>query len=888
MMSDLRGWLRRLRALVQRRRMEAEMDAEMRSHIQMEVEHLLQDGTLTPEEARRRALVAFGGVERTKERARDVRSVRWLGDWAQDSRLGARALRRAPGFTVVAVLTLTLGIGATTAMFSVVRGVLLDPLPYPDSERLVAVWSRFLPESGFDFPQFPLSPPEYFDYRAAADAVPELAAYRGYRATLAAGDGRPLSVRGAASTANLFAILRARPLLGRTFAPHEDVPDGASVVLLGHGLWHRAFGGDPAVLGRTIRVNGRAVEVIGIMPADFAFPSPETELWTPAGLDPVNSSRGAHVLSAVGRLRDGVDLQEARAELDHLMTRWAQEYPDVHRGHFLFLTPLLDDVVGNTRPALLVLLGAVAFVLLIVCANVANLLLTRGEARARELAVRSALGAGRGRLARQFLAEAAVLSAAGAVGGVLLARVLVDATLALGADSIPRAGNVAVDGRLLLFVAGIAVFSTIVFALAPLTRLDMAAPRRALGAGTRSTPAQGRLRHALVTAQVALSVVVTIGAGLMLRSFRELTTVDPGFTVDNALIADISLPAGDYDTPEKVVALYQELLARLQQTPGARAASASSSRPLGDGAPNHDFVIEGTTPPAPGEPAQSGDFIIVDPGYAGTFGIDIVQGRFFAGTDRAGSLPVVVVNRTLAEMFWPGENPVGRRLRDAGGQGPWLEVIGVVEDVQYRSPDQDMRPAWYVPLAQMSLSVPSGARSFSVTVRGEGDPTLLAQPMRDVLRALDAGLPIIRMQPLVRVRADAVARPRFVMVVLTLFAALALALGAIGIYGVLSGTVAGRTHEFGVRIALGAGARELTGLVLRSGLRIVLAGLLLGVAGALVATQLVRGMLFRVSATDPVTFTAVGATICLVAIAASLIPLRRALRSDPARALRAD
>jgi predicted permease len=884
--------VRRRLGLRGRDRGEAAMDEELRIHVSMEAEHLMRTEGLDPAEARRRALVAFGGVERMKERARDVRGSRWAEDLVQDCRIGTRALRRSPGFTAAAVLTLTLGVGATTAMFSVVSGVLLAPLPYPASERLVAVWSRFLPESGFDFPEFPLSPPEYFDYRSQTHALGDVAAHSGVRATIMNDHGLALSVRGAAATANLFEVLRVGPVLGRTYTVQEDVPTGADVVVLGHALWQRAYGGDEAVLGRTIRVNGRPLEVIGVMPVGFSYPTPETELWLPARLDPVvDAARGSHYLQAVGRLADGADFELAERERAQLMQRWQAEYPDVHTGHFLFLRPLLENVVGTARPALLALLGAVGFVLLIVCANVANLLLARAEARRPELAVRSALGAGRARLVRQFIAEGAVLSAIGAAAGVGVAYVLLRATLALGADSVPRAHSVSLDGGVLLFTAAVAAVSTIVFALAPLITLNSGGGRSALRDDHRTTSSSRglRLRRALVAAQVALAVIVVTGAGLMVRSFVALAGVEPGFRAERVMLAELSLPAGAYPDDVAVIGFYQELLERLGRLAGVENAAAISTLPLGGWASNIDFRIEGAAPPAPGEPAHSGDLIITDPGFVQSFDVAVLEGRFFERTDRTESLPVVVVNRRLARQFWPGESAVGKRLRIAESDDrPWLEVVGIIDDVQYRGPADEIRPAWYLPLAQMTLSLGQPARTFHVAVRTSPQPATLATAIRATIRAVDPDIAVVRLRPLETVVSGALARPRFTTGVLGLFAALALLLGAIGIYGVLAYAVTRRTREFGIRMALGAGWRELAALVLREGFLMVVLGLGFGLAAAAAATRLIHGLLFRVDPADPATLLAVAALVCLAALLASVGPLWRAYRTDPVRALRTD
>jgi predicted permease len=887
--------LRRLRALFQRQDMEREMDEEVRLHVEMEANDLARTQGLAEAEARRRALVAFGGRDHPREMAREVYGVRWIEDLIQDARQALRLMRRAPGFAVVTVLTLALGIGATTAIFSVVDGALLKPLPYPESDNLVSVWSRFLPESGFDFPQFPLSPPEYADYRAHTQTMDDVAAYHGYRATVIQSDGAALPTRGVAATPNLFDVLRMHPALGRTPRESEAVAGtgGTGVVVLGHGLWRRAFGGDSTVIGRAIRINGRAVEVIGVMPEGFAYPNAETELWSPLGFDADDQlNRSAHFLVAVGRLAEGAGIDRARAEMDALMVQWQAEYPDVHTGHFLYMQPLIDDIVAEARPALLMLLGAVSFVLLIVCTNVVNLLLARSEARQRELAVRRAIGANRLRLVRQFLVEGAVLSLVGGLAGVALAYLAIDLTQTLGADSIPRAGTIAVDARVLLFSTGVALFCTLVFAVAPALALSVAEPHTMMGDESRSaTSGAGRLRwrNALVSAQVALAVIVVIGAGLTLRSFGELTAVDPGFDADRVLIAGLSLPSGDYTESGDVIRAYESLVDRLAHLPGARSAAAVSTLPLGGDASNIDFRIDGMPPPAPGEPATSGDMIVADPGYATTMGIDVVEGRFFEPEDRLSGMPVAVVNQRLARMFWPGASAVGKRIRIAqDGESPWLTIVGVIDDVQFRSLSEDVRPAWYLPLAQMPLSLGQPARSFTVAIRTAGEPTALASSLRDAVRAIDPTLPVIRMRPLDHVVAESVATPRFTMAVLGLFAALSLVLGAIGIYGVLSHAVARRTREFGIRMALGAGRRQITTIVLGPAMRIVLVGLAIGLVSALLATRLMQGLLFGVSATDPVTYAAVAAVVCIVGIAACMLPLWRALTADPVRALRSE
>jgi putative ABC transport system permease protein len=493
---------------------------------------------------------------------------------------------------------------------------------------------------------------------------------------------------------------------------------------------------------------------------------------------------------------------------------------------------------------------------------------------------------------RQFLGEGAVLSLLGGLAGLALAYLAVDLTLAFGADSIPRAADIAVDGRVLLFSSGVALFTTLVFAAAPALVLSGGEPHRLMRDDSRSAtagPGRLRLRHALVAAQVALAVVVAIGAALTVRSFGELTTADPGFRAERVLVAGLSVPSGDYPESGDVIRVYERLVDRLASVPGARSAAAVSTLPLGGWASNIDFRIDGMPPPAPGEPAMSGDLIVADPGYAVTLGIEVSEGRFFEPADRLAGLPVTVVNRRLARLFWPGESAVGKRIRIAqDADSPWLTVVGVIDDVQFRTLADDVRPAWYLPLAQMPLSLGQPARSFTVAIRTHGDPTASASAMRDAVRAIDPTLPVIRLRPLEHVVAESVATPRFTMAVFSLFAALALVLGAIGIYGVLAHAVARRTREFGIRMALGAGRQDLAAIVLGQAARIVLVGLGIGMGSALLATRLLRGLLFGVSPSDPETYAGVALAVCMTGLAACILPLTRALAVDPVRALRAE
>ena len=887
-MNWLGRLLRRLGALL-RRAPEREMDEEMRLHVELEAEDLVRTRGLAPAEARRQAAIAFGGVEHYKEVAREARPVRPLEDLLRDASYGFRSLRRSPGFTAVAVLTLALGIGGTAAIFSVVRGVLLRPLAYPRAESLVTVWSRFLPESGFDFPTFPVAPPEFWDYREENRSLAELAAFSTVGVTLTGGDDDPERVQGALVTGDFFRTLGVDAALGRVLGPDDDPPGGSGRVVMGDRLWRTRYGGDPDIVGRSVIVDGEGFEVVGVMPPGFAYPSRETVLWGPLGLDPADrSNRGAHFLQLVGRLGPGVSLPEARAELGTLMAVWEAEYPQVHTGHFLILNSLMDDVVGSVRGTLWVLLGAVGFVLLIACANVASLMLGRNEARRRELAVRAALGAGRRRMVQHLLTDSLVLALAGGALGVALAWIGMRAILRLGVGTIPRADAVALDGGVLLFALAVTLLTAVLFGLAPALRGGGQPPGAAMREGGRGgTVGRGatRLRSGLIVAEVALAVVLVAGAGLMIRSFERLTAVDPGFRPEGLLMAQLALPSRDYPDITSVAAFHSRLATRLGALPGVVSVSGASDLPLYEAPPNVDFEIEGLPATEPGEPARSGDLVFALPDYPATMGIRMVEGRFFTPSDDVEAPRVAVVNRTAARLFWGDRSPLGSRIRTAGDPDrEWATVVGVIEDVKWEALEAEHRQAYYMPVAQPAWR-PS---TLFYTIRVAGDPLALGPAVHRSVAEMDRRLPVIRLSQMDALVGESVARPRFIMVLLTLFGGMALSLGAIGIYGVVSYAVTRRRRELGIRMALGAGRRSTAGLVLAQGLRLALIGVGLGLVVALATTRLMAGLLYGVSPTDPLTLAAVCAVLVAAAAAACWIPARRAVRLDPVTALRAE
>jgi putative ABC transport system permease protein len=810
----------------------------------------------------------------------------------RDTRYAVRALVRRPAFTATVVVTLGLGIGANTAIFSVVYGVLLRPLPYSQPERLVSVWGRFVPESGFDFPQFPLSEPEYIDYRDESESMEAVALYADYGASLTDGAGDPERVRAAAVSSNLFQLLRVMPELGRGFTREDDLPTADLYVVLSHAVWQRRFGADSGVIGRTVSINGTPAEVVGVLPPRLAFPTPGTELWTNYRLDEANpGDRQSHNQQAIGRLNAGTTLAQAQAEMAVLMERWKAEFPDIHTGHFLFLRSLLDDVVGDVRTGLVLLLGAVAFVLLIVCVNVANLLLARGENRRREIAVCRALGASRWRILQQLMTESVVLSLLGGVLGLALAIAGTHALIARDAATIPRAQDIGVYPAVLAFAAGLALLTSVLFGLVPAVRSaspDLQGTFRDGGRTLTAGAARLRFRNGLVVAEIALSVLLVIGAGLTMRSFWRLLREDPGFRSDHLLVAQLSLPIGY--TAERASAFYTTLLGEVNAIPGVISASAVSNLPIMHSRGVNDFLIEGRPPPADGEMAWNAAFTSPRVGYFETMNIPLLRGRVFDEGDNLTGMPVAMVNETLARRFFPDGDALGRRIRMAGGgdDALWRTIVGIVGDVKYEGVNVDPRPLYYFPNEQALQDFPYMTRFMALTVRTADDPMGLAPQLRAAVHAQDPTLPIVGLQSMDDLLHGSLAQPRLVMMLLAVFGALALVLSAVGIYGVMSYGVAQRTNEIGIRIALGAESGKVTGMVMWQGMRVAAIGVALGVFAARGLTKLMQSQLFEVSATDPITFTGVAVLLAGVALLACYVPARRASRIDPIDALRTE
>lgn len=822
----------------------------------------------------------------------------------QDLRYTARHWIRKPGFALVVVLTLALGIGANAAIFSVVDAVLLKPLPYPEPERLVQIYAQF-PNLGFD--KFWISGPEYLELREWARSYDSVGAYAITTENVAGGD-QPMRARTAYVTAPLWQALGVEAEHGRTFTEEEDGPGADPVVLLSHGFWQRAFGADRALIGDTVEVDGQTRTVVGVLPPEVDLEDAGVEVWLPLAIDPANpGGRGSHFLYLIGRLKDEAPLTQAREEMEALLTRWEEQFGSANNhapnteGHRLVIQPLKEEMVGEVRPAMLMLLGAVGLVLLIACANVANLLLARAEARQREIAVRTALGADHGRLIRQFLTESVALAVTGGLVGLGLAFWGLRALIRAYPESVPRIGGIELDLRVLGFTLGASLVTGLVFGLAPALHARTRSFFNALGEGSRSSTGKTRqwFRRGLVVAEVALAAVLVVGAGLLLKSFWTLTRVDPGFDPGGVLSFQIELPASAYPEPEGVASFYDRLIRRLETLPGVESAAAAAGLPPQRSVNANTTQFESVPDDPEGPPHNVDYYQFVSPGYFATLGIPVIQGRGFAESDAAGDAPVVVINETMAQTFWPERNPVGQRLRrgwwrnsedsEDGFTEPWHTIVGVVADVKQGGMDQEVGTELYFLHRQVPAATPGGIRrTLNLLVRTAGDPMAMAPTVRSEVARLDPGLPVANIRPMEKVVSDSVVRRRFLSLLVGLFAGLALLLAAVGTYGVLSYAVEQRRYEMGVRMALGARGSSLLLLVLRQGMGLVVAGLVVGVGLALLMREVLASQLFGVEPTDPVTYAVVAAVLLLVALVACLVPAGRAMRTNPVVALKAE
>jgi len=813
-----------------------------------------------------------------------------VSKFLRDVRYAVRMLAKSPGFTAAAVICLALGIGATSAIFSVVHAVLLRPLGYRQPDQLVRIYTEFptFPNGGLR--RFWTSPPEFDELKRELQSWESLDAWVTSGVNLG-GAADPIRVTSASVTGGLFPALGVPPELGRLITPRDDSQGAPLVILISHSLWQRAFGADRSIVGRDVQINGNKTSIAGVMPPGFAFPPGELdppEVWVPLQLPPPNPQRrGSHFLYLMGRLKTGVSLRQAEDEIDRHVAqsrdRLGNNHPFSKAGHPIVTYALQDEVVRTIRPALWMLMGAVAFVLLIACVNVANLLLARAEARQREIAIRKALGAGVGQLIRQFTVEGLLLSLAGAGLGLLFAYGGLKVMIAAGTASIPRADEVTIDPVVLGATLGVSLLTALFFGLAPLAQIAAGTLHEALKAAagrTTATLTSNRFRNVLVSSELALALMLLIGTGLMIRAFWKLSEVNPGFRPEGMLTVQVTLPPATYPQTANQTRFWREVQEKLAAIPGVTSATAMSGLPPERPINANDTQIENFTA-VPGGPGHNIDYWqTVGEHFFETLGVRLLDGRLFDARDVNGATPTVIINQTMARTYYGNESPVGRRVRPAF-QDPWRVIVGVVEDVKNAGLDKPAGTELFLPEAQSN-----GRQTLYLALRTAGDPNSLVGAVRAAVRGIDPSLPLSQVRTMDEVLSRARSRPRFLTSLLGLFSGTALVLAAIGLYGVISYAVTRRTTEFGIRMAIGAEPGDVLKLVLAQGLKLAAAGVITGAVGALALTRLIRGLLFGVSAFDPLTFIAMAVLLGAVTVAASVIPALRATKVDPLVALR--
>lgn len=805
----------------------------------------------------------------------------------QDIRFGLRMLAKNPGFTAVAIITLALGIGANTAIFSVINGVLLKPLPYPHPDGLVKVWTRF---TGIGLPndQNWFSAPEFRDLRERNRSLADAAVISPGTYSLGV-RGNPQSVNGATVSPSLFTLLSVRPRLGRTFAAEEAEQGHDRVAILGYGLWQRAFGADPQIVGKDVPIDGRSCTVIGVMPQGFDYPAP-SELWTPqvfVAADFAPDNRGNHGYEVLARIKPELSLAQARADMEAVSKSIIEQnrnYPYQRYGFALILHPLLEETVGDVKTSLWILTGAVGFVLLLVCANVAGLLLVRGTARQKEIAVRVALGAGTKRIVRQLLSESVLLSLLGGLAGLLLTPLLLNLIVTLSANALPRVVSTGIDSGALLFTFVVTVGTGILFGLAPALEASRGVRYDILKEGGRSN-VEGRTSHRLrrifVAGEAALAVILLACSGLLLRSFVKLLQVDPGFRPEGVLTVQVALPTAKYAKPEQGGAFFHELVNRVQQLPGVQGAGAVSILPL-SGQSNSGTTTVDSRAVAPQDASPEADWRVVTPGFFQAMGTPLISGRFFEERDSDKAAPVAIIDETMARAYWPKEDPIGKRIKRGGmeSKAPWMTIVGVVRHVRYRSLEARSRVQLYWPEAQRPTNF------MGLAIRTAAAPMNLAPAVQKTVLELDAQQPVDHVRTMQELMADSLARRRLTMTLLAAFAAGALLLAALGIYGVTAYMVTQRQPEIGLRMALGASRGDVLGLAIGQGMSLLFAGLGVGLVASLGLTWVLSSLLFSVRPYDPASLAAAAAALALVALIACSLPAWRATRVDPMVALR--
>jgi putative ABC transport system permease protein len=874
-----------LRSFFRRTRVEQELGAEMRFHIERQVEENLAAG-MTPEEARRAAIKEFGGLEQVKEECRDTHRANYAENLIKDIRYGFRMLSKSPAFTFFAVAILALGIAANSAIFSIADNVLLKPLPYRDSNRLVMVWED---ARAYGFPKDTPAPGNFADWRSRNQVFLDVAAvpYGGYFNLT--GDGTPEQLEGKKVTANLFSLLGVSPALGRDFQSQDDIPGTPQVAILSHGLWVRRFGADPQIVGREISLNYQKCTVIGVMKQGFQFPDRATEIWIPAQFTKeMLANHESHYLNVFARLKPGISLKTANADLAAIASELEKEYPASNAKIGAFAAPLREEIAGDVRPAILMLVGAVTFVLLIACANVANLLLSRAASRRRELAMRLALGATRGRVIQQMLTESILLALFAGTAGLLLSiwgTKFLAALIPVGIAPIAEGG---VDGRVLLFTLFVSLSTGVLFGIIPASRVSQFELTYSLkqGGGQSGVGSGGyRFRDALVVSEVALAIVLLAGAALLMRSLENLYHLDPGFRADHVLVMRTPLPRPKYQAVARRRAFFDEVLAKVESLPGVVSAGYATWVPLTNDGGATGITIEGKPEPAPGN-LLIPNVRIISRDYMSALRMKLIDGRPFEQRDANGTLPVGLINQTMARNYWPGENPIDRRFKIGRyrEESPWITVIGIVGDVHQAGLDVAARAEMYLPYQQQDF----GYEPEYLAVQTAGDPMALAETVRQQIWSVDKEQPVTGAMPLEDLVDENLASRKMQAALLSGFAALALLLVTLGIYAVLSFAVTERTQEIGVRVALGAQPSDVLRMILSQGFRLFLIGAAIGLSAAFALSRALVHLLFGVSAYDPASFASVTILLALVALLACYVPARRATRVDPLVALRCD
>jgi putative ABC transport system permease protein len=883
MFAWIRALASRTRAWLSPHHADQDFENELEIHLEMLTDENVRRG-MAPEEAKRAARMRLGGLTQLKETNRELQGLPLIETFLQDTRYAFRMLRKNPGFTAVAVLTLALGIGANTAIFSVVYAVLLKPLPYANPDQLFNVFQA-KPQEGVGGTGWSYA--NFAELREQNRVFSDMAGAQQHQLTLT-GRGEPAVVNTSVVTPELFSLFGEKPLAGRAFFPEDGKAGAPPVVILSENLWRGTFGADPNILGSSINLDKRSFTIVGIMPAAFRFPllTKSEQLWIPLVQDPLFGSwterRGGHWLQVTGRGKPGVSMTQVQAELDAIAARFAKEFPAENDGWTIRMVPLQQMIVGKARSALLVLLGAVGLVLLIACANIANLLLTRATSRAREIAVRTTLGAGRTRIVRQLLSETAVLGLLGGVTGIALAYWGVQALNSLLPENLPRMNAIRVDNFVLGFALLLSATASCAFGLAPAlfaANSNLQSSLREGGGRSGESRSRRRARSFLAAGEIALAMVLLVGAGLLLRSFSKLMSVSPGFDAQHLVKADISLPRFQYSTPQQWAAFSDELLARIQAEPGLEDSAVAVPRPIVDGFINLGLDIVGN--PASSASA-SADYVSVSPDYFRVMGIPLLFGRLFDRRDILSSHRVTIISKTMARLYFPNQDPLGKQLRFSfpPDSGAARAIVGIVGDVRDIALGQDPGPMMYVPYAQAPFW---GA---NVVVKSALSPSSVAAAIRQEVQKIDKDLPVTEVAMMPDIIETSVAQPRFRTFLLGLFAAMALVLAATGIFGVISYSVSCRTNEIGIRVALGASRGSILRMVLRETLVLTFAGMALGIPCALAASRLLGHMLFGVSVNDPATLASVTFALAAVATLAGYVPARRAMSVDPMAALR--